>query len=83
MRRVNDDLEVIVQFLTDIAPQFGCDNPFRIRVKTRNAEIDFMLAIENADFTFFSGALPLERFPLQKVVNRSGMLPDGIIERSI
>src|SRR5437667_3721705 len=83
MRRVNDDLEVIVQFLTDIAPQFGRDDPFRIRVEARNAEIDFMLAVENADFGFFSRGLPLKGFPLQKVVNRTGLLPDGIVECSV
>ena len=83
MGRVNDDLKVIIQLLTDITPQFGRDDPLRIRVEARNAEIDFMLAVENADFGFFSRGLPLKGFPLQKVVNRTGLLPDGIVECSV
>src|SRR5216683_6838038 len=81
--RVDDDLEVVIQFLADIPSQFGCNNPFRIRVKARNAEIDFMLAVEDADFGFLGRCLPLKWLALQKVGNRAGLLPCGIIERAI
>src|SRR5215470_8809730 len=53
MGGVNDDLEIVVQLLAHVAPQFGCNDALRIGVGTRYAEVDFVLAIKNADFGMF------------------------------
>jgi hypothetical protein len=83
MSRVNDDLKVIVQFLADIPAQLGGDDAFGIGIEAGDAEIDVMLAVENANLRFFSRSLSLKGLSLAKVGNRRGLLPDGIIQCAV
>src|SRR5258708_20871898 len=80
---VDDDLKVVIQFLTDIPAQLCGHDPFGIGVEASDAEVDFVLVIENADFGPFSWSLSFVRLALQEVRNRSGLRPDWIIERAI
>src|SRR5207245_10846429 len=72
--RVDDDFEVVVQFLTDVPPQFSGDNPLGMGIEAGNAEIEFMLGVENADFGFVCGRLPLKRLSLPKCGDGGGLL---------
>src|SRR6266568_1263068 len=83
MRRVNDDFEIVIQLLTDITPQFGGDDPFRVSVEASDAEIDFVPVVKDADLGFLSRWLSFKWLPLQKVGNRRGVLPRGIVKRPV
>src|SRR4029077_8016744 len=47
--RIDDDLEIVVEFLTDVAPELAGNDSRRIGVEALDAEIDFMLTVENTD----------------------------------
>ena len=80
MRRVNDDFEIVIQLLTDIPPQFGCDDSSRIRVEACYAEVDFVLVVKDADFGFLSRRLSFKGLPLKELGDRRGLPPFGIIK---
>ena len=44
-------------------------------IETTDAEVDFMLAVENADLGALRGRLTFKGFPLQKIADRSRLLP--------
>ena len=71
MGRVDDDFEVVVQLLSDVPPQFGGNDSFRIRVRAKYAEVNIMFVVENADFSLLRWNLSFERFALQKIVDRA------------
>src|SRR5215469_15722566 len=83
MCRVDDDLEVVVQFLGDIPAQLPGDNLAWIRIKAKNSEINIMLVIENANFGLFRWRLPFEWLPLQEICDWTCHLPCGIVECAI
>src|SRR6266568_247559 len=83
MSRVDDDLEVVVQLLTDVPTQFGGNNPCGIGVNAGYSEIHFMLCVEDADFCSFSRSMSLVRLSLQKVCRRMSLTPPRIIESPI
>ena len=83
MRQVDDDLEVVVQFLTDVPTQLGRHNVAWIGVEAMNAEVHIVFVIENTDFGLLRGCLSFERLPLQKIGNRASHLPLGIVDCAI
>ena len=83
VRGVDDDFEIVVQFLGHITPQLGRDDPFWVRVEARDTEIDLVPVVQGADLGFFSGCLSFKWLPLQKLGNRRGLLPCGIVKRSV
>src|ERR1700675_654331 len=83
MGGVDDDLKVVIQFLTDVPAQLCGHDPFGIGVEASDAEVDFVFVVENADFGSFSWSLSFVRLALQEVRNRSGLHPEGIIERAV
>ena len=52
-------------------------------IEAGNAEIDFMLGVENADFGFLCRRLPLKRLSLPKVGNRGGLLPQEVVQCAV
>ena len=80
---VDDDLEVVIQFLTDVPPQLGGHNPVGIGVETSDAEGDLVFVVNNTDLGSFSRGLPFIGLTLQEVGNWIGLLPKRIIERAI
>jgi len=80
---VDDDFEVVVQMLGDIATQFGGDDLLWFGVKTRNSEINGVLCIENANFSAFRWLLAFVGFALQKIRDGSGLLPQRIVECAV
>ena len=83
MGGVDDDLKVVIQFLTDVPAQLRGDDPFGIGVEASDAEVDVVLVVENTDFGSFSWSPSFVRLALQEVRNRRGLHPEWIIERTI
>ena len=83
MRGIDDDLEVVVEFLADVPAQFGGNNSIGIGVEATDAEIDFMFAVKNPDLGFLGRRLAFKGFSLEKVVDGWGHLPERIIERAV
>src|SRR5712691_9945805 len=81
--RVDHDLKIVIQFLSHISSELGSDGTACEGIVTRDSEIDFMLGVEDTEFRLFSRGLPLVGFPLQKVCDRSGPLPERIVKRAI
>ncbi len=77
------DLKVVIQFLSHISPELGSDRTAYGGIVARDSKVNFMLGIEDTDFRLFSRCLSLVGFSLQKVCNRSGFLPERIVERTI
>src|ERR1044071_5226239 len=83
MGRVNDDFEIVVQLLGNIAPQFCSNDSACLRVEALDPEIDLSFGVHNTNFSSFGRRPSLERLPLQEVRDRSGLAPDGIIKSAI
>jgi hypothetical protein len=64
---IDQDFEVVVQLLADVAAQFGCNDPGGLRVKTMNPKIDSTACVENPNFRFFSGGFSFVRLSLVKI----------------
>src|SRR5258708_29732894 len=77
--RVDENLEVIIQVLTNIAAQFGGGDARRLRLMAINPEIDGMSGVDNAYFRFLRWRLTFVRLALPKISNGFGRLPNGII----
>ena len=56
--RVDEDFEIVIQLLADVAPQLGGDDRLGIGIEAGDAEIHFVLCVEDTDFRFFSRRLP-------------------------
>src|ERR1700675_1678050 len=80
MGGVDDDLKVVIQFLTDVPAQLCGHDPFGIGVEASDAEVDFVLVVENTDFGSFSWSLSFVRLALQEVRNGGGLQSQRIIE---
>lgn len=83
MGRVDDDLEVVVQLLTDVPAQLRRHDSLGIGVEAGDAEIDFVLGVKNTDFRHFRRGLPLITLALDEVVNRNGLEPEWIIQYAV
>ena len=83
VRRIDQDLKVVVEFLTDIAVELRGGNFPRLRIKTRDSEVDFAFRIEDAHLGALRGRLSFVRLSLAKVSNRNGGLPQWVIKSAI
>lgn len=79
MSQVDEDFKIVVQFLTDVPPQFGGGNRVGIRVIAGDPEIHLMFGKEAADFCFVDWGLPLIGFPLEKARKPDGLVPQRIV----
>jgi hypothetical protein len=75
MVRIDEDFEMIIQVLTDIAPKLGGDDPRGLSIKTMNSEVDGMRGIEDANLRFLGRWFTFAGFPLTKVGDRLRGLP--------
>jgi hypothetical protein len=83
MGRVDDDFEIVVQFLADVASQFRRDDPFWIGVEANHAKVDIVLIIENTNYGFLGRRLPFKRLSLQKIGYGAGRLPLAVVQCSV
>jgi hypothetical protein len=81
--RINDDFEIVVQFLAHIAAKFGRDDPLRIGIEARDAKVDRVLGVNDPNFGLFRRWLPLKGLALRKVVDWNRLLPKGIVKGSV
>ena len=80
---VDYDLKVVVQFLSYIPAELGRDGTVYEGIVTHHSKVDFMLGVEDTDFRLFGRGLTLVGFSLQKVCDRSGLLPEWIVKRAV
>src|SRR5260370_16779606 len=83
MIRVDENLEVVIQILANIAAEFAGDDARRIRIEALNAKINGASRVQNPHFCFLSRWLALERLPLTKVRDRFRQLPKRILQSAI
>src|SRR5438876_4730305 len=83
MIRIDENLEVVIQILANIAAEFPGDDARRIRIETMNAKIDGVSRVQNPHFCFLSRWLALERFPLTKIRDRFCQLPKRIVQSAV
>src|SRR6266566_6866125 len=83
MSFVDQDLEVIIQVLIDIAAQFCCDNPRGFRVVAMNSKVDGCRSVDNANLGFFCRWLAFVRLALTKISDDLSGLPKRVVEASV
>ena len=83
MRRIDNDFEIVIEFLADIPAEFGRYDSFWLGVQAGDAKVNLVLGIQDADFSLLGRSLSLEWFTLQEVLDGSGLLPEGIIKRTV
>ena len=64
MIRINQDLEVIIQVLADIAPQLGGHDFARVGIVAMNSKVDGVPRVENSHFRPLRGGLAFVRLLL-------------------
>ena len=79
MAGIDNDLEIVIQFLADVAAEFSGEDALRMGVEAGNAEVDFALAVEDANFRLLRRRAPFKGLALPKVGNWSCLEPEWII----
>lgn len=81
--RIDENLKMVVEVLTDIASQVGCDDSRGLRVVAMDPEINCMSRVESAHFRLFRWQLPFVGLPLTKIGDRFGIEPKGIVQSAV
>src|ERR1700688_4740469 len=81
--RIDQDFEVVIQFLADIPAQFRRDDPGCLRVIATNPEIHCVARIEYSDLGLLRSGLTFIRLSLPKVSYWGSQLPEWVVQSSI
>src|SRR5437667_10162933 len=83
VRGVDQNLEIVIQVLRQVAPQLGSDDGLRGGIATEDSEIHFVPRVKNPYLSGLSWRLALMRLTLEEIPYRFGGLPQWVVERSI
>ena len=80
---VDHDLEIVIQFLTNIPAQLRGYGTVNSRIVARDSKVNFTPRIEHSYFRSLRSGAAFVRFSLPKIGDRGGLLPNRIIERTV
>src|ERR1700719_1281560 len=81
--RIDQDFEVVIQFLADIPAQFRRGDPGCLRVIAMNSEIHCVARIEYSYLGLLRRRLTFIRLSLPKVSDRGSQLPEWVVQSTI
>src|SRR5205807_3246307 len=73
MAGIDDDLEIIIQFLGKVAAELSGDRAACSRIMTRDADIDFIPRIQQPHFGSLGRWLAFVGLSLLEICNRKGL----------
>ena len=83
MPGIDDDFEIVVEFLAHIAAELRGDRSRRYRIMTDDAEVNLGPRIEHSYFRSLCRGLAFVGLSLLEIRNRASLLPERIVQRAV